>query len=352
MDAVTRDIGGRVARKVAASRPQRAVAAAALVLGLVGCASTTTPIPRGFTITGYADTGGTTNKQLADSARAMTEVGVDGVSLTTNGAGISTPDTSARRLLAKTHALHLKASLLFSNWSDSIGDFSDALAEKMFDSQSHIKSVVAALSHEVTRDGWDGVTIDLEALNGWGAAGHKRDDNTGLASFVTALRVALGSHSLSICLTATTGSYRDLGYDIPTLAKNVDHLALMAYDQHGPTWSAAGPIGGYPWVKASVASLRKSAPASSIQLGIGQYGYAWPTHGTGRTYTDAAARALVKRKGGSAVWSSRQQEWHATLKGETIWWSDFRSYRSRLALAQSLHLGGVAVWSLGEGDPL
>jgi len=340
---------------VTASRTARtltALGAMACAFLLAACSSAPIAIPHGFIITGYADTSGTTNKQLVASAGAMTEVGIDGVSLTADGAGISAPDASARRLLVKTHALHLKASLLFSNWSNSIGDFSDALAEKMFDSPSHIKSVVAALSREVTKDGWDGVTIDLESLNQWGAAGHTRDDNAGLASFVTALRAALGSHSLSICLTATTGSYEDLGYNIPTLAKNVDHLALMAYDQHGPTWSKAGPIGGYPWVKASVASLRKSAPASLIQLGIGQYGYTWPTHGTGTTYSDAAARALVKRKDGHAVWSSTQQEWHATLSGETIWWSDFRSYRSRLALAQSLHLGGVAVWSLGEGDPL
>ena len=344
--------GGRVARTTSVSRPFAAIVVAALLLSVAGCANAAPAIPKSFTITGYADTSGTTTQQLAASAKAMTEVGIDGVTLTADGAGISTPDASARRLLAKTHALHLKASLLFSNWSNSIGDFSDRLAEKMFTSPAHITSVVAALSHEVTKDGWDGVTIDLESLNQWGAAGHTRDDNAGLTSFVTALRAALGSHSLSICLTATTGSYEDLGYDIPTIAKNVDHLALMAYDQHGPTWSKAGPIGGYPWVKASVASLRKSAPASLIQLGIGQYGYTWPTRGTGTTYSDAAARALVKRKRGTAVWSSTQQEWHATLKGETIWWSDFRSYRSRLALAQSLHLGGVAVWSLGEGDPL
>jgi spore germination protein YaaH len=315
-------------------------------------ASTPTPTPA-FQTTGYADSTATTTAQLAASAQAMTEVGVDGVSLTSDGAGISAPDAGALQLLAEAHSKHLRASLLVSNWSNTINDFSEPLAEKMFDSPANIHSVVAALVREVDKHHWDGITIDLEALNDWGDQSHLGDDNPGLDSFVTHLRAALGSHTLSICLTATTGSYSDLGYDLHTLAGHVDYIALMAYDEHGPGWSAAGPVGGMPWVKKSVASLMKSVPASKIQLGVGEYGYSWPTHGTGTTYSDPDMRAFVKSHSANAVWSSTQQEWYATFSdGEKVWWSDARSYRARVALAHSLHLGGVAVWSLGEGDPL
>jgi spore germination protein len=70
-------------------------------------------------------------------------------------------------------------------------------------------------------------------------------------------------------------------------------------------------------------------------------------------YADKAARAKVKAAHVTAHWSSTQREWHATFRtGTVIWWSDARSYRARLALAHSLKLGGVAVWSLGQSDPL
>jgi spore germination protein len=335
---------GRMRRQIAAT-----AAILVMAFAFTSCAATTSS----FHITGYAEEGATSNAQLAASAHQLTQVGVDGVNLTPDGAGVTAPDDAARRLLAEAHVHHLTASLLFSNWSDAINDFSDPLAERMFDSPANIHSAVKALVGEVKAGGWDGVTIDLESLNQWGASGHTRDDNSGLVSFVTALRSALGPRSLSICLTATTGSYTDLGYDTSVLAQHVDDIVLMAYDQHGPTWSKAGPVGGFPWVNASVASLMKTVPAAKIQLGVGEYGYTWPKHGTGTTYSVTGARALVKSHSATAVWSPSQLEWHSTFSnGETIWWSDGRSYAARLALARRLHLAGVAVWSLGQSDPL
>jgi spore germination protein len=334
----------RLGRRFAA-----AIAIVAAVGTLAGCSASSA----GFEVTGYAESGATTKTQVLASANAMTEVGVDGVNLTASGDGVSAPDAAALRLLAEAHTHHLRASLLFGNFSNAIGDFSDPLAEELFRSPTNIRDVVSALVHEVRRHHWDGITIDLESLNGFGASGHTRDDNAGLDKFVTALRAGLGSRSLSICLSATTGSYANLGYDLHTISTSVDHVVLMAYDQHGPAWSKAGPVGGYPWVKQSVRGLLKSVPAAKIQLGVGEYGYTWPAHAIGTNYSDASMRALVRQNGARAVWSSSQLEWYSTFAdGETVWWSDARSYRARVALARALHLGGVAVWSLGQGDPL
>jgi spore germination protein len=328
------------------------VAITAIVAAVATLCACSTPSSR-FEITGYAESGATTKAQLVASAHAMTEVGVDGVNLTAAGDGVSAPDAATLRLLADAHARHLKASLLFGNFSNAIGDFSDSLAEKLFHSPANIHAVVGALVREVKRHHWDGITIDLESLNGFGESGHTRDDNAGLDKFVTALRTALGSRSISICVSATTGSYADLGYDLHTISTRVDHVVLMAYDQHGPQWSKAGPVGGYPWVQQSVRGLLKSVPAAKIQLGIGEYGYTWPAHGIGTNLSVAVMRTLVKHRGGKAEWDTSQLEWTSTFAdGETVWWSDARSYRARLALAHRLNLGGVAVWSLGQGDPL
>jgi spore germination protein len=330
-----------------------AILVAAVVVALSGCAAASPPaVAGGFQVTGYAESGSTSGAQLAASSRAMTQVGVDGVNLTADGAGVDSPTSASLRLLAQAHRLHKKASLLFGNYSAAISDFSDPVAEKMFRSSANIHSVVAALLGEVVSGGWDGVTIDLESLNGFGEQGHTRDDNSGLDTFVSTLRAALGHRTLSICISATTGSYRDLGYDLGTISSQVDDVVLMAYDQHGPAWSKAGPVGGTPWVKRSLAGLMRDVPASKIQLGVGEYGYTWPAHGKGTNLSDAAMRSLVSKRGAKATWSTNQQEWHATFDGETVWWSDARTYRARLALAHSEHLAGTAVWSLAQGDPL
>jgi spore germination protein len=328
----------------------------AVAAGTAGCSSADAAP---FEVTGYASTGATTNAQLVASRRAMTIIGVDGVTLAANGASVSPVGPANLALLREAHHLHKSAELLFSNYSNVIGDFDSSLAARMLNSPAARKAVVQVLATDVRSQGWDGITIDLESLNNFGAPGHTRDDNAGLVSFAKELRAALGKKSISICLSATTGSYKDLGYDLTALGHSVDHIVLMAYDQHGPSWSSAGPIGGYPWAKSSLHGLTAALPAARIQLGIGEYGYSWPAgsvNGTprgGGPYTDAAARALAKKNNATAHWDSTQQEWHATLKdGTSLWWSDARSYRARVALAHTLHLGGVAVWSLGQGDPL
>jgi spore germination protein len=328
----------------------------AVAAGTAGCSSASaTP----FAVTGYASTGATTDAQLAASRKAMTIVGVDGVTLTSDGAGVSPAGSANLALLRESHHIHKTAELLVSNYSDAIGDFDSSLVARMLNSPAARTAVIQALATDVRSQGWDGITIDLESLNNFGASGHTRDDNAGLVAFAKDLRAALGKKSISICLSATTGSYKDLGYDVSALGHSVDHVVLMAYDQHGPSWSSAGPIGGYPWVKASLRALIKGVPAAKVQLGIGEYGYSWPAgsvDGTprgGGPYTDAAARALVKKEHVTARWDATQQEWHATLPdGTSLWWSDARSYQARVALAHSLGLGGVAVWSLGQGDPL
>jgi spore germination protein YaaH len=274
--------------------------------------------------------------------------------------------------LRKAHSLGEKSELLFGNFDDTVGNFSDSTAEKMFDSPAKMRDVINDISSEVSNDGWNGVTVDLEALNNWGAS--PGVDNAGLDSFLKNLKSELGRKSVSICLTATTDSYALHGYDLATIAAQADHVVLMAYDQHGPTWSNAGPVGGYPWVSSSLDLLLEGLPAAKIQLGIAGYGYSW-THGTRESgsrspalpslytdqysdqsadqYTDAQARARVKSEKATAHWDSTQKEWHATFAdGTVIWWSDARSYAARKALAQSLHLGGVAVWNLSGADPL
>src|SRR5205823_5854004 len=105
---------------------------------------------------------------------------------------------------------------------------------------------------------------------------------------------------------------------------------LMAYDQHGPTWTKAGPVGGLPWCREVLGVLLADVPAAKIDLGVAGYGYTWPRQGTGRYLTDAQARRLVARDGAEPRWDATQGEWTARLSdGTVLWWSDHRSTRER-----------------------
>lgn len=322
------------------------VASLALVAGGITIAlSTSAAEAEPLAVTGFADAA-TTGAQLAASSTAITAVGIDGVNLTDDGSNVTAPSSDILKLLADGHSRGKHVELLVGNFDEEIGDFSPDTAARLLGSPDNIATVVASLAAEVDQHDWDGVSVDFENLT--------RADAPGLTQFVKALDKALGAdRTISVCLTATTGSYGELGYQLGSLAKLSDRLIVMAYDQHNPA-TEAGPVAGTPWVTKALSPLLQKVKPAQIELGVAGYGYSWPADGGPATQVSIEdARALVIDDGTKAVWNGKQKEWHATLTdGTELWWSDERTYDARYALARQLHLHGVAVWSLTLSSPI
>ena len=287
---------------------------------------------------------------VAHFASSLTCVGVDGVTLTRGGdqlVGASDPGLLALRRAAQS--AHLCADVLVSNWDNSINDFSPAIASRLLGSPTNVARVAHALATLVTRGAWSGVTIDLESLS--------RADAGGLVALAHDLRVDTPANAdLAIDVSATTSAagYLAAGYDLGALSRDA-RIVLMAYDDHGPTWSGPGPIGPLAWQRASLAALLASVPASQVDLGVAGYGYTWPARHVhaGVTLSDAGARRLVFQSHATARFDATAGEWTARLaSGTVVWWSDGRSYRLRVALARAFHLHGLAVWELSSIDSL
>jgi spore germination protein YaaH len=276
----------------------------------------------------------------------MTMVGVDGLDLTGPGR-VSAPGGSDRRQLARARANGLPAVLLVGNWSDRVNDFYEPLAHRTLGSSARTAAVAAALARDVGRGGWNGISVDLESL--------APRDRAGLTRFVSDLRADLpATDSLTVCLTAFTSvaAYRANGYDLAGLARSVDQIVLMTYDDHGPWENTPGPIGPLPWQRAAVRALERVVAPDQVFLGAADYAYAWRPQANDSLTVDQA-RALVARWHAQPRWVPPVGEWTARLSdGSTVWWSDARSIRRRIALARALGMHGIAVWSLGTGDPL
>lgn len=280
------------------------------------------------------------------NARAMTMVGVDGVDLAGPGQ-VSGPDSAARRQLSRSHANGLPAVLLVGNWSNRVNDFYEPLAHQTLGSPARTDGVASTLARAARRGGWNGISVDLESL--------APRDRAGLTRFVSDLRADLpGGDSLTVCVTAFTSlaAYRANGYDLAGLARSASQIVLMTYDDHGPWENTPGPIGPLPWQRASVRALERRVRPRQTFLGAADYAYAWRPHSNDSLTVDQA-RALVARWHAQPRWMASVGEWTARLgDGSTVWWSDARSIARRIALARSLGVHGIAVWSLGTGDPL
>jgi spore germination protein len=297
-------------------------------------------------VTGYQEESSPVSG-IARSAATLTTVGVDGVNLTPSGQAVSTPDGAALRQLAAAHARQLPAILLIGNWSNAIGDFSEPLAHRMLSNPTAIAAVVSTLARVVAEQGWDGISVDLESLTA--------RDRAGLTSFITSLRSALPAQAwlaIDIQNDGSAAAYAANGYDLHAIGVAVNELVLMGYDQHGPWENTPGPVGAVSWQLRGLRIVLRSVPAAKVTLGVAGYGYAWRPHAN-VMLSDAGARALVARDDATARYVRTVGEWTARLHdGSTLWWSDARSFRRRVALARAEHLHGLAVWSLGLSDTL
>ncbi len=313
---------------------------AALALGGTPAASPALPI------LGFQSDGSPTSL-IARDAAGLGSVGVDGVDLSGKPGAVSAPVGTDRAQLAAAHAAGLPAVLLIGNWSSKINNFSEPLAYRTLHSPAAVRKLAATLTGDVRADGWDGISVDLEAL--------RARDAAGLVTLLSDLRGDLGANaSLTMCVGNLTyaGSYPVNGYDLAGIAKSVSQIVLMAYDQHGPWEKTPGPVGATSWVTRGVRALERSVPASQIDLGVAGYGYVWGPGGR-RQLSDASARALVAKQGAHAHWVATVGEWTAKLpSGGVVWWSDSRTLALREALAARLGLHGLAVWSLGLSDPI
>jgi spore germination protein len=305
------------------------------------------PAPAGLLpILGYQSDGAPSSLIAAD-APGLGSVGVDGLNLTGAPGAVSAPASSDRAQLAAAEDAGLPAVLLVGNFSPRINDFSEPLAHRTLRSPSATAALARTLAGDVTSEGWNGISVDLESL--------RARDAPGLVGLLADLRADLGpSASLTVNVSNFThpAQYPANGYDLAGIARSVSQVVLMAYDQHGPWEKTPGPIGATSWVKRGLAALLTVVPAAQVDLGVAGYGYVWAAHGR-RQLSDAAARALVARDGATARWRASAGEWTAALpNGGSVWWSDRRTLARREALAASRGLHGLAVWSLGLSDPI
>jgi spore germination protein len=333
---------------VRATVASAALAVVALTAGCTGstaAASNVASLPTSLHLEAYGVEGAATARALASDARAVDTVGISSVDLTAQGAGVAASTAGDLDLLKAAHKGGATGELLVTNVDAATGDFSPRIASVMLSSEANRQFVIAGLAGEVEHGGYDGVQLDLESLGS--------SDAAGLVSFAAELRSTLpASATISMAVSAsdTADGYAAAGYDLARLDASIDRFVLMAYDEHGVGFSAAGPVGGLPWATQALGAMSSLVRPAKIDLGVAGYGYSWKADGSGRVVTPAEAR---KTAGDRARWVAAQGEWTAKLQdGTVLWWSDARSLTVRANLAVSQKLHGLALWQLATADPV
>jgi spore germination protein YaaH len=152
-------------------------------------------------------------------------------------------------------------------------------------------------------------------------------------------------------------------YDYKALADTLDFISYMTYAQH-TGGSPAGPVAGYPWMKASLDYvLSLGVPPAKISLGIPAYSDWWfPAYDSiggskmrGNDISYPAAESILAKSGIKSRWDDVQKAptaaWSEHDVYQYVWEENSRAFLAKLNLVTRYHLRGYSVWVLGLEDP-
>jgi spore germination protein YaaH len=234
-----------------------------------------------------------------------------------------------------------------------------------------------ALVEACRRYGYAGFQIDFEDIN--------FSDRAALSSTVAEVAGVLHHAGYELSM-ATVPNAPGLGpptafdqwlyhhwggvYDLRVLAKSVDWICLMTYDEH-TRFTPPGPVAGYPWVVRQLDYALEQVPKQKLSLGISLYGYRWwagkPRRlrvGNRRRYepnveakslSAPAALRLAVEFHRPIRWDARDETaWFDFYRGgrrEWVFFTNGRTFARLLHLARKRRLKGFCAWVLGDEDP-
>ncbi|MCL1808960.1 MAG: glycosyl hydrolase family 18 protein [Clostridiales bacterium] len=211
------------------------------------------------------------------------------------------------------------------------------------------KSVAQFLFYSCLYD-TDGINIDYEDV--------EDDDAAGLVNFTRTLRELTERQGLSLSIDTLIPKPWTIEYDRKNLAKYVDYIAVMTYDEHWSTSPKPGSISSLPWVEQAIQdTLSEGVPASQILLGVPLYTRVWLINERGKIASNKAAgmafvRDLLESEGLEPEYLPHEQQNYVEYEDEgntaKIWIEDAVSIQNRVGLAEKYSLAGTACWQFSQ----
>lgn len=198
----------------------------------------------------------------------------------------------------------------------------------------------------------DGINIDFEDV--------KDSDAAGLTAFTALMRYYTERQGLTLSIDTLIPRTWTMEYDRDQLAKYVDYLAVMTYDQHYSSSPVAGSVASLPWVEEAIQNTLKEVPASQVLLGVPLYTRVWTTDANNKLLSNSTAtmtrvRDLLSLNQHTPIWRETEKQYYAEYPNGSnltkIWIEDQRSISERLDLVQRYQLAGSASWQLNQGVP-
>lgn len=158
----------------------------------------------------------------------------------------------------------------FMIWPLITNQFDPELTNKILSDKKEWQLYAEELANKAYINGYTGYNFDFENID--------YNDRDKLTKFVSYLGQKLNDIGIytTMDVTGYSNSLRwSKVYDRKELAKHIDYLVLMAYDQVGRNSKIPGPVASYPWVEKQLNTFITEVPKNKTLLGIPLYMRSW-----------------------------------------------------------------------------
>jgi spore germination protein YaaH len=246
---------------------------------------------------------------------------------------------------AKEH--NVKVTVLLNN---AKGETGINPVHQLLNNEQRRTNAVANIEAYLKNNGFSGVNIDFELV--------QPEDRDNLTLFIQELASRLRPAGYTVAVSVfpksdeTTNDVA-IAYDYQNLAKHVDQVILMTYDNHGE-WSGPGPIADIRWVERNLKYALQFMPKNKLYLGIAGYGYDWSVTGVTTLHYKNVMETVAKY-GSSLKWDEQAKVPYFTYVSagveHQVWFENSSSLAYKLDLVNKYDLKGIALWRLGQEDP-
>lgn len=261
-------------------------------------------------------------------------------------------------------ALEERGSLSYSSWAHKNGYKVWALVDNKFDSEKTSKLLgnvaartrfIDSLISNAKKYKIDGINIDFENM-------YIKDKNA-FTQFVKELYQKTKSKglvlSVDVSVIALYSNWSE-SFDRAALAKVVDYVALMAYDQHWGGSPVSGSVAQLSWVEQNLKKVLKEVPKEKLLLGVPFYTRLWKEETvSGSIDTIVSSKAISMEDAEQTIadnnavktWDAASGQYYATYKKGNatykIWLEDESSIKLKAELVNKYKLAGIASWKYG-----
>ncbi|XP_025836304.1 probable chitinase 10 [Agrilus planipennis] len=275
-----------------------------------------------------------------------------------------------------------KVTLAIGGWNDSLGDKYSRLVNNPSARARFIQHVIEFLE----KHNFDGLDLDWEYPKCWQVDCKKGPDSDkpAFAAFVKELKEAFKPKSLLLSAAVSPSkTVIDAGYDVATVAKYLDWIAVMTYDFHGQWDKQTGhvaPLYVHPedenvFFNANFSInywISQGAPRRKIIMGMPLYGQSFqlekadnhglnakaPGPGQAGEFTRAAGFLAyyeicnkIKKEGWTVVQDPKRRMGPYAYKGnQWVSYDDQEQIRIKSEYIRKMDLGGGMIWALDLDD--